>query len=62
MRKAILSVRRAVVQVRATAVQMLGAAGVSWGLWDVAPWAGKLAGGALLVAFGLAAERGRAVA
>lgn len=60
MRKAIESVRRAVSQVKATAVQLVGAAGVSWGLWDVRPWAGKLAGGLLLVAFGVASERGGA--
>ena len=60
MGKAILSVRRAVSQVKATGVQIVGAAGVSWGLWDVRPWAGKLAGGLLLLAFGVAAERGGA--
>jgi hypothetical protein len=60
MRKLLKSARAAVSSYRATAIQVLGAGGVSWGLYDVRPWLGKAAGGLLLVLFGLAAERGGA--
>ena len=60
MRQAMMSARRALARVRPTLVQAVGAGGVSWGLWDVRPWAGKLAAGVLLLAFGVAAERDEA--
>jgi hypothetical protein len=58
MRKYIVAARGVVQKFRPSALQFAGGAGVSWGLWDVAPWAGKAAAGLLLVAFGVAAERG----
>jgi hypothetical protein len=58
MRKFIALARGGAQRFRPAVLQLVGGAGVSWGLWDVRPWAGKLAGGLLLVAFGVAAERG----
>lgn len=58
MRKLIAHVRGVVGRVRPSLLQLMGGAGVSWGLWDVEPWAGKLAGGLLVLLAGVAAERG----
>lgn len=57
MRNVVAAARRLAAKYRPTVVQVVGAAGVSWGMWERWPWVGKTAGGALLVLFGVASER-----
>lgn len=57
MRKIVALARGGVQRFRPSVLQFVGAGGVSWGLWDVQPWAGKVVAGLFAVAFGVAAER-----
>lgn len=59
MKKLIALVRSGVEKSSASGLQLVGAAGISWGLWEQWPWAGKVAGGVLALLFGVARELGR---
>jgi len=59
MRKLFALARSGAARRGVDVVQLAGVAGVSWGLWDVAPWAGKVAAGLGVLLFGVAAERAK---